>query len=195
VLSPVHGYSNLDRVFDASTAEHCGGVLSRFEIEAEGRTEHLYLVQETNKRGPLKIGIAGNPVERRRTIQVDNPRPVFLLAWVVAPYRLEKTIHSQLVHDCISGEWFRPTPYVWGVVAWYFAALGIAPCTACEHEMRCREAGLDLEISRFPHSCGRPRDKDGAAKHARLAANLHRHMSGALEISEFPTPSSREDER
>lgn len=194
VLSGVNRYSSPDRVFTTTTAEHCDGVLSVVESAAMGRTEGLYLVQEKDARGPLKIGVAEYPMRRLVGVQVGNPRPLFLLGWVVAPHGLEKIIHGQLIHDRISGEWFKPTPYVWGVIGWHFAAIGLESCLECEHEKRCRDAGLAPLNRVLRHTCGRPSNERDTAKQARLAANLHQHMSDALEIAEFPaTPSSRED--
>jgi hypothetical protein len=71
----------------------------------------VYFIQE-GARGPIKIGVAADPVGRMHDFQVGNSRPLNLLLACDAPEGTERRLHARLASDRIRGEWFRPTDAV-----------------------------------------------------------------------------------
>jgi hypothetical protein len=97
----------------------------REDLDDARRYTFLYFVQDAG--GPVKIGIAANPWNRFKNLQVANPRRLTLLAVVPATADLERLLHSILRPDRIRGEWFASTPRVLAVVEEF---IGVA--TMCE---------------------------------------------------------------
>ncbi len=62
--------------------------------------------------GPVKIGIARNPIQRLLTLQVGCPQALHLVAVVPAPRCVERVLHTALAVSRIHGEWFEPSPEV-----------------------------------------------------------------------------------
>lgn len=75
-----------------------------------GRTGSVYFIQ-SGSDGPVKIGFAGDPGARLKTLQTGHPEVLVIRA--VLPDRIqadEKDLHERFRHLWIQGEWFRPGP-------------------------------------------------------------------------------------
>jgi hypothetical protein len=77
----------------------------------------LYLIATADSLGnaaaPVKVGIAGNPAARLKTLQTGNPRKLILHeTWDCHEHaaKLEGDLHELLSNERISGEWFDIAP-------------------------------------------------------------------------------------
>lgn len=65
------------------------------------------LVYAISDGSAIKIGKTdGHPIQRLRSLQTGNPRPLRLLAYTQGQERLLHTYFSQ---EAIHGEWFKPS--------------------------------------------------------------------------------------
>lgn len=62
--------------------------------------------------GPIKIGLARDPMRRMRHLQSANPYPLHLLAVEPGTAEDEEQIHRAFMDARLRGEWFRPTEAV-----------------------------------------------------------------------------------
>ena len=63
------------------------------------------------KRGPIKIGVAGDPRKRLKTLQVAHYERLALLLTIRADDELERVLHKRFKRGHLRGEWFdRDTP-------------------------------------------------------------------------------------
>ncbi len=69
----------------------------------------IYLIQ-AGEGGPVKIGVAKNPMARLQELQVGHPEKLVLIDSIDAfySYENEQNLHRELWHLRIRGEWFRP---------------------------------------------------------------------------------------
>ena len=69
----------------------------------------IYLIQ-AGEGGPVKIGVAKNPMERLRELQVGHSEKLVLIDCIDAfySYENEQNLHHELEHLRIRGEWFQP---------------------------------------------------------------------------------------
>lgn len=80
---------------------------------AVARVSHLYVIGETGREVPIKVGRAANALWRLSDLQSGNPRRLELRAvWsaergVVA--RVEVVTHARLADREVLGEWFDAT--------------------------------------------------------------------------------------
>lgn len=70
----------------------------------------------------IKIGWADAPQERLQELQIGSPYELCLLAARKCRSRQhaqhsERRLHSRLKREHVRGEWFKPTPYLHGVLA------------------------------------------------------------------------------
>ena len=74
--------------------------------------------------GPIKFGVAKNPLRRLATLQTGSPVPLKLLVAVDVHEEKEKLIHQYLRAERERGEWFSPTEKTLGLLdAMYLQAL------------------------------------------------------------------------
>jgi hypothetical protein len=78
---------------------------------ARERKSFVYIVGESTRDPPFKIGFAGNPVARLQDLQIGNPRRLFLVGAAVCSCRaapiLEERAHEFLSRCRLGGEWFE----------------------------------------------------------------------------------------
>jgi hypothetical protein len=67
--------------------------------------------------GPIKIGIASDPRQRRSSMQSGNPEPLIILKTVRGNGHHEKQLHAKFAHLKIRGEWFSPAPELLNYIA------------------------------------------------------------------------------
>lgn len=65
--------------------------------------------------GPVKIGVAKNPLWRVKELQTAHPERLVLLDQFDAPDKEERFLHERLKAHRLVGEWFKPEPEVFGV--------------------------------------------------------------------------------
>lgn len=120
---------------------------ARIWREALSKAERVYVYAiQAGDDGPVKIGLAKCPAERRATLQCGNHLDLRgLAAWRDLPCE-EKLIHEEFAHARIRGEWFEPVPelieYVLqrgdGWLDWDWAQL--------KKDRATLEAGGELEV-------------------------------------------------
>lgn len=71
----------------------------------------IYFIQ-VQKGGPIKIGMAANPMHRLKQLQVANHEKLHLLKAISGGAVLEKKIHRDLKRFRRTGEWFEPSAEV-----------------------------------------------------------------------------------
>lgn len=74
----------------------------------------IYLIQ-AGEAGPVKIGVARNPLYRMRELQTGQAETLFLVDEIDAPHANERFMHEELKEFRIRGEWFRPVLEVFEV--------------------------------------------------------------------------------
>lgn len=82
-------------------------VLNGIDGLASGGRTNLYIVHDLASSA-IKIGVAVQPVDRLRQLQIGNVRKLELVDWAPATARLEEFFHRLLDSHRIRGEWFRP---------------------------------------------------------------------------------------
>jgi hypothetical protein len=87
--------------------------------------------------GPVKIGVAAEPVLRIRELQTGNPRELQVLAQCRGGEETEATLHSLFERERLQGEWFKRSSRVRTLI-----------------DMMASGVGISLIIER----CRRPRD-------------------------------------
>lgn len=75
----------------------------------------VYFIQ-AGTDGPIKIGVAVDPVGRLAELQNANAAKLVLLAACPGRRDEESRLHAACRHSRIRGEWYLPTPRVLGVV-------------------------------------------------------------------------------
>lgn len=82
------------------------------ETENHQMPQSLYVIQAST--GPIKIGIAEDPVARLSGMQVSNPYGLVLCGFVPVSdaRKREAEVHAALRGHNLSGEWFRNAPEV-----------------------------------------------------------------------------------
>lgn len=104
------------RALTAAAYQACNNFILAFEVDlyrnrdyfGDGQETNLYFICETQDDGPFKVGLADDPLDRLKSLQLANPRELGLFAAVPATKPLEKHLHRVLRRDRIRGEWFRP---------------------------------------------------------------------------------------
>lgn len=82
-----------------------------FDRETEEFTgDALYFIRE-GKDGPIKIG-RGNPEARVKTLQIGNPRRLWIMGIVEDSGFTEAFWHAAFIASRMIGEWFRPSPHL-----------------------------------------------------------------------------------
>ena len=66
----------------------------------------IYFIQSING-GPIKIGLAENPVQRLKSLQTGHPETLVLLTSIAGGRDVESALHSSLSDVRIRGEWFE----------------------------------------------------------------------------------------
>ncbi len=131
--------------------------VANVQVRAPERSTGVYFIQEAD--GPIKIGIAADPVGRLRGLQCGNPRELLILGWIEAPARLEPVLHSHLSAHRLTGEWFEPHPDVLDALTACVAVFGKPECPECDREARYIMAGVEIAPSGSLHRCGRDRER------------------------------------
>lgn len=63
----------------------------------------------------IKVGVAGAPHKRMKSMQTGNPFPIYLVGFIkmefrtsllLSPYDVERRIHRYWKHRLVRGEWF-----------------------------------------------------------------------------------------
>ena len=70
----------------------------------------LYVIQETEPVGRIKIGRARDPEQRLKDLQTGNSRRLRLLATLSAEDDLEFELHERFKAAHVRGEWFDLNP-------------------------------------------------------------------------------------
>jgi hypothetical protein len=103
-------------------AEQHGWVRS-FLAPSTGKTRRggdrrdVYFIQ-AEQGGLIKIGVAGNPRDRLRTLQHTSPVRLRILAVIRAVGQAHETeLHQQFAAIRSHGEWFEPTPELLAYIA------------------------------------------------------------------------------
>lgn len=127
----------------------------RSESLLKGSASNLYCVAEADGVA-WKIGLAVDPPDRLKSLQIGNPRSLVLYAWAPAPVALERFFHYVLRRERITGEWFSGprTLAIASVIesaqeiGWEMAADG-APIEAADtmHLLTSRVADLAWELA------------------------------------------------
>jgi hypothetical protein len=109
----------------------------------------VYFIQ-VGTEGPIKIGVAADPVARLADLQTANATELVLLATCEGGRAEEAHIHAVCRDARLRGEWFRPTSEVLAVAQNPEAALKVIvdrtaamPEIAVHAEM-CEQARVDL---------------------------------------------------
>lgn len=76
-----------------------------YDIAAHG--PYVYVIQSGGRTGPVKIGFAGNPVERLAQLQTGNPNQLKLRLMVRGTKQHERELQRKARPYRINGEWFR----------------------------------------------------------------------------------------
>ncbi|WP_052149229.1 GIY-YIG nuclease family protein [Sphingomonas sp. Ant20] len=95
---------------------------ARVEIEEEAkRGRRAALVQQVYfiaaDDGPIKIGVAKDPVKRLAALQVSYPTRLALLATTDGGFYQERRYHSRFEQHRLHGEWFRRCPAITSEIA------------------------------------------------------------------------------
>ena len=72
----------------------------------------VYFIQ-SGKKGPVKIGVSSDPIERMKTMQTGNPENLKLIAELICKskkhaYEIEYKLHKRFKWAKKRGEWFNP---------------------------------------------------------------------------------------
>lgn len=70
-------------------------------------TRYVYFIQQ-GKDGPIKIGVASNPIDRMVNLQMGSGYELALLGVTEESAGLEKMLHRQFSHLRLHYEWFSP---------------------------------------------------------------------------------------
>ncbi len=74
--------------------------------------------------GPIKIGHTANLIVRLRNLRLANALPLFLLASVEGPTKLEREYHDRFAAHRLHGEWFAPHPDILAEIERLSIAIG-----------------------------------------------------------------------
>jgi excisionase family DNA binding protein len=77
--------------------------------------QSVYFIQAAS--GPIKIGIALDPVERLAGLQISHFETLTLLAAVEGGITLETELHRRFAGHNIRGEWFEPHADIFAEIA------------------------------------------------------------------------------
>lgn len=70
----------------------------------------LYFIQAGS--GPVKIGVARNPIERIATLQTAHYERLRILGCMWSSRSYEGHLHRRFAAHRVSGEWFAPVPEI-----------------------------------------------------------------------------------
>lgn len=74
----------------------------------------VYFLQSST--GHIKIGFSSKVRRRRMAIQISNPEALTLLVSCPGSFAAESALHRRFAQSRASGEWFRPTPELLGLI-------------------------------------------------------------------------------
>ena len=78
----------------------------------------VYFIGPTN--GPIKIGVtAGDPSHRVKGLQTGNPEKLAVIAKTRGGAALERAYHDIFSQNRLTGEWFKRTPQLEGLIKAY----------------------------------------------------------------------------
>lgn len=89
-------------IVDDDTLASCEAALDRGE-------QLVYFVQGVDG-GPIKIGLAADPDERLKELQVGSPARLLVRCVLAGGSLVERELHLQFAASRLWGEWFEPTP-------------------------------------------------------------------------------------
>lgn len=113
----MRGYSEItdQHVLDAMVAAE-NGVRAGYDVQvADGLVDlnsapgWVYFIVEAGDKH-LKIGWAGNPIERLRDLQVAHPLTLRIIGIIPGVYSNEASFHRVFRDHRVGGEWFRYKP-------------------------------------------------------------------------------------
>ncbi len=67
----------------------------------------VYIVQ-AGRRGPIKIGVSRDFMDRVRTLGYLHKAHMMFLAVIDGGFKDEKALHQRFAHLALGGEWFAP---------------------------------------------------------------------------------------
>jgi hypothetical protein len=74
---------------------------------ADTAPQYVYFAQVDG--GPIKIGVARNPIRRLAQMRTGNPAPIRLLGVIRGNTQTELEIHNLFAAENVAGEWFEPS--------------------------------------------------------------------------------------
>lgn len=94
-----------------------------FSGEPTAKWGHVYFFQQ-GECGPIKIGCSLDVARRFREIQTGCAVPLRVLGVVpMAGFAMERRLHDLLSADRLSGEWFRPSELLYGIIGDFAGAI------------------------------------------------------------------------
>jgi hypothetical protein len=75
--------------------------------DRHGREIGSFVYAIGDPTGPIKIGLATDPVLRFIGLQIGNPRRLSIIALRSGDRKTESDMHIRLSHARVSGEWFE----------------------------------------------------------------------------------------
>ncbi len=110
--------SNLYRPTAAQRAAHweCESILQHRLISSRTSDRRcVYFLQSGGRRGPVKIGVAGDVARRHASLQSGNPQRLRRLFVIEGAGRaMEQWLHARFSEHRTGGEWFRFAPEIAG---------------------------------------------------------------------------------
>lgn len=98
-----------ERNADAAPTLTTGSAQVDFWHENTSVDQFVYFVQQGD-RGPVKIGVAKDPLDRMAALQTGNPTELHLRQVVPGQRDLESKLHYRFREARIRGEWFGDDP-------------------------------------------------------------------------------------
>lgn len=79
-------------------------------------SEYVYFAQAEDG-GPIKIGTATSVTGRLASLQTGTPKKLVILAALAGGFEVERALHQLFARHRERGEWFRPVPSIFAMVA------------------------------------------------------------------------------
>lgn len=103
--------------------------------------------------GPIKFGVAKEPLKRLATLQTGNPVQLKLLVAVDVHEENERLIHRYLRAERERGEWFAPTPKTLGLLDAMYLQSRDGECHYVTDHIWERDLGAVIWFRRLLGAC------------------------------------------
>jgi len=74
---------------------------------SKDKITEIYFVQ-AEEGGPIKIGLAADPIKRLKSLQSSSPQRLMLLGVLTGTKTVERNLHQRFSAFRLHGEWFTP---------------------------------------------------------------------------------------